>query len=72
MACMKDQACLKLPAKIASRLFFRRFAISCPAANGWMIVSFYSDSNNPDFPYIDRVENDKFIDQTRRLSCKTI
>jgi hypothetical protein len=72
MACVEDQACLKLPVKTASRLLFRRFAISCPAASGWMIVSFYGDRNNSIFAYVDRVEDDKLIDQTGRLSCKTI
>jgi hypothetical protein len=69
---MEDQACPNSQAKIASRLLLRRFAISCPAASGWMMVSVHNKSNISVLPYIDRVKDDKFIDQTRSLSCKTV
>jgi hypothetical protein len=69
---MEDQACPNSPAKIASRLLLRRCATSCPAASGWMTVSVHSESNASDLPYIDRVEDNEFIDQARSLSCKTV
>jgi hypothetical protein len=37
-----------------------------------MMVSVHNKSNISVLPYIDRVKDDKFIDQTRSLSCKTV